>query len=72
MNDVLKGSRVAEIPRASRTYAEGRVCDAEGCDTRLSVYNRSRHCWQHTEAKYPVVRGDRKKKNKTKNKRVAA
>jgi hypothetical protein len=64
MNDVLRGSRAAELPRANRTYAEGRVCDHDGCDTRLSVYNRSRHCWQHAELKFPVIRGDRKKKNK--------
>ena len=66
MNDVLKGSRAAELPRANRTYAEGRVCEHEGCDTKLSVYNRSHRCWQHTDLKYPVIRGDRKKKNKAK------
>jgi hypothetical protein len=64
MNDVLKGSRVGELPRPNRTYDEGRVCEHEGCETKLSVYNRAHHCWQHAELKFPVIRGDRKKKNK--------
>ena len=63
MTDVLKGSRAAELPRPNRTYAEGRICDEEGCETKLSVYNRSHHCWQHTPLRFPVVRGDRKKKS---------
>ena len=72
MTDILKGSRAAELPRPNRVYAEGRVCDEEGCETQLSRYNRSTSCWQHTELKFPVVRGDRKKKNGSKKARVAA
>lgn len=71
MNDVLKGTRAVEAPRPNRTYGEGRSCAHDGCETKLSIYNRSRHCWMHAEVKFPVVRGDRKKKNNTK-KRVAA
>ena len=69
MNDVLKGTRTGELPRPNRTYAAGRVCEEEGCETKLSVYNRSHYCWQHTPLRFPVVRGDRKKKN---SKKVAA
>jgi hypothetical protein len=33
--------------RANRTYPADRVCDADACDTRLSIYNGSTLCWQH-------------------------
>jgi len=64
MTDVLKGTRAIEAPRPNRTYGDNRVCADESCDTKLSRYNRSEHCWAHTEVKFPVNRGDRKKKNK--------
>ena len=66
MTDILKGSRATELPRPNRVYAEGRVCEEEGCETKLSVYNRSKLCWQHTPLRFPVVRGDRKKKARSK------
>jgi len=37
--------------RANRTYPADRVCDADGCDTRLSIYNGSTLCWQHESAR---------------------
>ena len=33
--------------RELQTYRAGRVCDADGCETLLSRYNRSDLCWQH-------------------------
>jgi hypothetical protein len=62
MNDYVKGSRPRELPRPNRTFGEGRVCAEEACHTRLSVYNRSPHCWQHTPVRFPFVRGQRKHK----------
>ncbi len=43
----------------SRTFAEGRVCAAEGCTTRLSIYNPWRFCWQHEPVHDYVSRGER-------------
>lgn len=31
----------------------GRVCDVEGCETILSMYNGSQSCWVHTLPEYP-------------------
>ncbi len=62
MSDYVKGSRPRELPRPSRTFQEGRVCAHERCKTRLSIYNRSQTCWQHTPVRYPFVRGQRKSK----------
>jgi hypothetical protein len=33
--------------RPLRTHGKGRVCDHNGCDTRLNTYNPSRYCYQH-------------------------
>jgi hypothetical protein len=59
---MIRGSRPRELPRPNRTYGEGRVCAEEGCDTRISVYNRSEYCWAHAPVRYPIVRGQRKRK----------
>lgn len=58
----MKGSRPRELPRPNRTYASGRVCDHEGCETRISVYNKARHCWAHAPLRFPLVRGERRRK----------
>jgi hypothetical protein len=58
----IKGSRPRELPRPNRTYATDRVCAHEGCETRVSMYNKSAHCWSHTPMRFPLVRGERKKK----------
>jgi hypothetical protein len=59
---VIRGSRARELPRPNRTYAAGRLCAQEGCPTRLSIYNKSDHCWQHDPVSFPLVRGERRKK----------
>jgi hypothetical protein len=59
---VIRGARPRELPRPNRTYGEGRVCAHEGCDTRLSVYNRAKYCWAHAPVRFPVVRGARRRK----------
>lgn len=62
--DVMKGSRVIGLPRRNRTYPAGRVCAAPGCGTRLSIYNKGKHCWQHQPVQQYVSRdpGGRKRK----------
>jgi hypothetical protein len=48
--------------RPNRTYPTGRVCAAEGCDTRISIYNGSKLCWQHEPARIRLPRGKSKKR----------
>jgi hypothetical protein len=62
MCDVLRGSRPRELPPPNRTYERGRVCATDGCETRLSVYNRSAYCWAHAPQRFPLVRGERRRK----------
>jgi hypothetical protein len=58
----FRGARVRQLPRANRTYARGRVCAAEGCNTKLSIYNRWSFCWQHEPVHAYVSRGKRKRR----------
>jgi hypothetical protein len=55
-----RGARVSELPRANRTYASGRVCAAEGCETKLSIYNKWEYCWQHEPVHSYISRGKRR------------
>jgi hypothetical protein len=57
---VFRGAPAREAPRANRTYPTGRVCAAEGCNTKLSVYNRWQYCWQHEPVHSYVARGKRR------------
>jgi hypothetical protein len=47
--------------RPNRTYPADRVCDTDGCDTRLSIYNGSTLCWQHEPVHIHPPRGPEKK-----------
>jgi hypothetical protein len=58
----IRGSRPRELPRPNRTYGSGRVCAHDGCETRISMYNKALYCWAHTPMRFPLVRGERKKK----------
>jgi hypothetical protein len=62
--DVIKGSRPERAPVAkpNRIYEAERVCTQEGCETRLSVYNKATFCWSHTPTKYPGARGERRRR----------
>jgi len=57
-----RGAHVRELPHANRTYPTGRVCAAEGCATRLSIYNKSELCWQHEPVHEFISRGKRRRK----------
>ncbi|HEX2032340.1 MAG TPA: hypothetical protein VHL78_13265 [Actinomycetota bacterium] len=35
------------------------MCEAPGCETKLSMYNVRSHCWQHAEIVFPNYRGRR-------------
>jgi hypothetical protein len=55
----MKGIRPGNLPTPNRAEAAGRVCAEPGCKTTLSIYNRSSHCWQHTDIAFPNHRGKR-------------
>jgi hypothetical protein len=54
---VPRGSKPKGLLRASRRFAKGRVCAAQGCETILSQYNRRDKCWAHADMKIPRLRG---------------
>ena len=56
------GVHVRSLPRANRQFTGGRVCEAPGCDTRLSIYNKWKFCWQHEPIHAYTPRGKRKSK----------
>ncbi len=56
---MAKGTRPGPLPPASKPERAGRVCAHPGCETTLSVYNRSEHCWQHQDVVFPSLRGKR-------------
>jgi hypothetical protein len=55
----MQGTRPGKLPPPSREHGEGRICDREGCTTKLSKYNPSAFCWQHAEVVFPNYRGKR-------------
>ena len=55
----MKGSRPGKMPPPSPTERGGRTCAAPGCATKLSIYNVSSTCWQHTDLVFPNYRGKR-------------
>jgi hypothetical protein len=55
--NAIRGSRPQALPRQSQKFPEGRVCQFDGCETRLSTYNRRDKCWAHAEMKVPRLRG---------------
>jgi hypothetical protein len=55
----MKGTRPGKLPPPNQAQAAGRVCEEPGCDTTLSIYNRSTSCWQHTDIVFPNYRGKR-------------
>ena len=61
--DHLRG-RAPSGGRGNRVYAGDRVCAAQGCETRLSVYNATSECWQHTEVKPFVMQVPRRRRAK--------
>ncbi len=58
----IEGTHPRTLPKANRTYGEGRVCEHEGCRTRISIYNKATYCWAHRPQTFPLVRGERRKK----------
>jgi hypothetical protein len=55
----VKGSRPGKVPQPTPTTADGRTCVVPGCSTKLSIYNLTPTCWQHTDLVFPNYRGKR-------------
>ena len=55
----MKGTRPGHLPPPSKPSNEVRICAAPDCETKLSVYNGSEHCWQHSDVVFPNYRGKR-------------
>jgi len=59
----FRGARVRELPRRNRTFGADRTCAEPNCATKLSIYNRSKFCWQHEPVHAFVARGKRKRRD---------
>ena len=57
MTDGLKASQIKGDIRPSKSFEQGRVCNDESCETKLSIYNKRDFCFNHAPVKYPRVRG---------------
>jgi len=44
-------------PKAPKEFGEGRVCEDNGCSTKLTKYNRSTFCYAHQPYKKARLRG---------------
>jgi hypothetical protein len=53
----VKGTPISGNERPSRSFKKGRVCDDPGCETRLSIYNKGKYCYQHEPMAVPRTRG---------------
>ncbi len=53
----LGGNTLSGSERPSRAYAKDRVCREPGCQTRLSIYNNGKYCFQHEPMAVPRTRG---------------
>jgi hypothetical protein len=61
--ETYRGGSVRTLPRPNKTFAKGRVCAAPGCGTKLSMYSKWDHCWQHEPVHTYIPRGKRKRRD---------
>ena len=54
---VITAIRTVGLPARSRSYPDGRECSHPGCNTRLSIYNNGKFCYQHEPMAVPRTRG---------------
>ena len=70
-DQAYRGARIRELPRANRTYQSGRVCAADECQTKLSIYNKWEFCWQHEPVHTYISRGKRRSRKEMEEQKVA-
>ena len=53
----VQGHPIAGNERPSKAFGRGRTCREPGCETRLSMYNNGKYCYQHEPMSVPRTRG---------------
>lgn len=53
----MKGTMSPKAGRKSKQFDKGRVCENDGCEQVLSIYNEKKKCFNHTPKKPPRIRG---------------
>ncbi|MHB1536017.1 MAG: hypothetical protein ACYC1D_15685 [Acidimicrobiales bacterium] len=53
----LGGHTLAGSERPSRAFTKDRTCREAGCETKLSIYNNGKYCYQHEPMAVPRTRG---------------
>ena len=43
--------------RPSKSFGRDRTCRQPGCNTKLSIYNNGKYCFQHEPIAVPRTRG---------------
>jgi hypothetical protein len=56
-NEAIAGTRPTALPKATRRFPAERTCAVDGCETKLSIYNRGDRCWAHAAMRIPRLRG---------------
>jgi hypothetical protein len=57
MEHQVRGERITSVEGRTPRLAAGRVCERDGCETRLSIYNHGKHCSLHAPMVVPRTRG---------------
>jgi hypothetical protein len=53
----LGGHTLSGSERPSKAFAKDRTCREAGCQTKLSIYNNGKYCYQHEPMAVPLTRG---------------
>jgi hypothetical protein len=53
----LGGHTLCGSERPSKSFGKGRTCRESGCNTKLSIYNNGKYCYQHEPMAVPRTRG---------------
>ena len=62
-DEAIRGTATPQKGRRPRRMNRDRLCAADDCTTKLSVYNRSDFCWIHEEPHPFVLDGVRKRRD---------
>jgi hypothetical protein len=53
----VRATPISNNNRPSRSVRAGRICKHEDCETKLSIYNPGKYCFQHEPMATPRTRG---------------
>jgi hypothetical protein len=53
----LAGHTLSGSERPSKSFEKNRTCREAGCNTKLSIYNNGKYCYQHEPMAVPRTRG---------------